>query len=64
MTRRAWFRPARRLPPECLFVGLLCALGYLLYTLAPPPRPAVTASVAGAPFPVCADGTPPCRGVR
>ncbi len=58
MTRRARFRPARRMPPEfvALLALLLLAAGFWL--MAPPPRPAVTASIS----PACADAAQPCRG--
>lgn len=64
-TPRAWYRPRPRgLPPECVALLAVLALGAGFWLAAPAPRPAVTASIAGAPFPVCADAAQPCRGVR
>lgn len=60
-TPNAWWRKPRGVPPEGLFIAAICAAAYLLCSLAEPPRPAVTASIAGAPFPVCADAAQPCR---
>lgn len=60
-TRRAWFRPARRTPPEVAFLAFVIALGLFGYLMSV--HSAVRAGVFKTDIaPACADARQPCRG--